>query len=180
MGTLSRGSFTYGNKTNAQIILITGANEGDTVWDTTYNKRRMWDGDNFIHCNQKSLGTTTGFLDGGIATVSSTTNNLASFQNLAADTEIPIGVVENGKGNVAGGGPIVPMTYHGDVRAQVTAGGGGNAANPGDYVRNDTGTSRQGYADTAAAGVGTFAHYIDATATATGLRRVIFRPVERN
>ncbi len=179
MATLSKGSFTYGNKTNAQILLITGAARGNTVWDTTNNKRRIWDGDNWVHMNQKTMLAQTGFLDGGIATVS-TTNVVdgIGFQNLAPDTEIAIGVVENGKGNVIG--VSVPMTYHGDVRCLVTAGAGGNAANPGDYVRNDTGAGRQGYANTAAAGLGTLANYIDAAATVDGLRRVLFRPVERN
>lgn len=178
MGSLTNGRFTYGNKTNAQLITITGANIGDTVWDTTYNKRRIWDGNNFVHCNQKSLGTTTGFFDGGIATVSSTVNNQASFQNGAADTEIAIGVVENGKGNATGGGPIVPVTYHGDTRALVIAGNGGAAANPGDFVKNDTGAG--GYATTDNAQPGVFALYMDATATTTGVRRILFRPIERN
>jgi hypothetical protein len=176
MAALTRGRYTYGSQTWANIILITGANIGDTVWDTTYQKRRMWDGNNFVHANQKSMVTTTGLLDGAVVVSSNTVDNQIKFQALAADTEGIIGIVENGKGNVIG--VTVPMTYHGDVRALVVASGGGGAANPGDYVKNDT--TNNGYANTAAPSAGTFAHYMDAAATTTGLRRILFRPVERN
>ena len=176
MATLSNGRYTYVNKTWAVIQTITGANVGDTVWDSTYNKRRAWDGSNFVHGSQATLITTTGFLDGGIATVSTTTNNLISFQAGAGDTECVIGVVENGKGNVIG--VSATMTYHGDVKALVVASGGAGAANPGEYVEVDTTTN--GYSTTAIAGVGTFGQYLDAAATTTGLRRILFRPIERN
>ena len=175
MGVLTRGHFTYGSQTWANIILITGANAGDTVWDTTYAKKREWDGNNFVHANQKSMVTTTGFLDGGVGVSSSTVNNQLGFQALAADTEGVIGIVENGKGNVIG--VTVPMTYHGTVKALVVA-TGVNPSNPGDFVKNDT--TSNGYANTAAAGAGTFALYVDAAATTTGLRSIVFRPVERN
>ena len=175
MGVLTKGHYTYGRKTWADIILITGANIGDTVWDTTYAKKREWDGNNFVHANQKSMITTTGLLDGAVVVSSSTVNNQIAFQALAADTECIIGIVENGKGNVAG--VNVPMTYHGTVKALVVA-TAGNPAAPGDFVKNDTTTN--GYANTAAAGAGTFALYVDANATTTGLRSIVFRPVERN
>lgn len=175
MATLTRGRYTYGNQTWANIILITGANVGDTVWDTTYQKKRMWDGNNFVHASQKSMVTTTGLIDGAVVVSSSTVNNQIAFQALAADTEGIIGIVENGKGNVIG--VTVPMTYHGDVKALVIA-SAGNPSAPGDYLKNDT--TNNGYATTAAPTAGTFGHYIDASATTTGLRRILFRPVERN
>ena len=175
MATLSNGRYTYGNKTWAVIQTITGANVGDTVWDSTYNKRRIWDGSNFVHGSQASVITTAGFLDGGIATVSTTVNNNISFQAGVGDTECVIGVVENGKGNVAG--VSATMTYHGDVRALVIA-SGGNPANPGEYVEVDTGNN--GYSTTVAVGVGTFGQYLDVAVTTTDLRRILFRPVERN
>jgi hypothetical protein len=176
MATLSNGRYTYGNKTWAVIQTITGAIVGDTVWDSTYNKRRVWDGSNFVHGSQASVITATGFLDGGIATVSTTVNNNISFQAGAADTECVIGVVENGKGNVTG--VSATMTYHGDVRALVIASPGGGAANPGEYVEVDT--ANNGYSTTVGAGVGTFGQYLDVGVTVTGLRRILFRPVERN
>ena len=176
MGILTRGHFTYGSQTWANIILITGATIGDTVWDTTYAKKREWDGNNFVHANQKSMITTTGLIDGAVVVSSATVNNQIGFQALAADTEGIIGIVENGKGNVIG--VTVPMTYHGTVKALVVAGASGAAANPGDFVKNDT--TSNGYANTAAAAAGTFALYVDAAATTTGLRSIIFRPVERN
>ncbi len=71
----------------------------------------------------------------------------------------------------------MPLIYHGDTRALVVAGSGGNAANPGDYVISDT--TNVGYANTATSSPGTFAHYLDTAATTTGLRRILFRPVER-
>lgn len=175
MGVLTRGHFTYGSQTWANIILITGANIGDTVWDTTYSKKREWDGNNFVHANQKSMVTTTGLLDGAVVVSSSTVNNQIAFQALAADTEGIIGIVENGKGNVIG--VNVPMTYHGAVKALVIA-AGGNPADPGDFIKNST--ANNGYAISAPAGSGTFALYVDASTTATGLRSIIFRPVERN
>lgn len=175
MGVLTKGHFTYGSQTWANIILITGANIGDTVWDTTYSKKREWDGNNFVHANQKSMVTTTGLIDGAIVVSSSTVNNQIAFQALLADTEGIIGIVENGKGNVIGAN--VPMTYHGNVKALVIA-TAGNPASPGDFVKNDT--TLNGYANTAIAGAGTFALYVDAAATTTGLRSIVFRPVERN
>ena len=175
MGVLTRGNFTYGSQSWANIILITGANTGDTVWDTTYSKKREWDGNNFVHANQKSMVTSTGLIDGAVIVSSATVNNQVGFQALAADTEGIIGIVENGKGNVIG--VTVPITYHGTVKALVIA-TGGNPATPGDFVKNDT--TNNGYANTALAGAGTFALYVDATATTTGLRSIVFRPVERN
>ena len=177
MGVLTRGHYTYGSKIWSDIILITGANIGDTVWDTTYDKKREWDGNNFVHANQKSMVTTTGLLNGSVVVSSSTGNNQIASQALAADTEGIIGVVENGKGNVVG--VSVPMTYHGTVKALVVA-TAGNPSNPGDFVKNATGASQQGYANTAAAGAGTFALYVDAAATNNGLRSIVFRPVERS
>jgi hypothetical protein len=177
MATLSRGSYTYGNKTWAVIQTIVGASVGDTVWDTTYNKRRVWDGSNFVHGSQLTALTAAGFLDGGIATVSPSTNNRVSPQAGAADTECVIGVVENGKGSTAGVSATV--TYHGDVRALVVA-SGANPANTGEYLEVATGAGDNGYAITDTAGVGTFGQYLDASTTTTGLRRILFRPVERN
>lgn len=175
MATLTIGRYTYGRKTWADIILITGANVGDTVWDTTYSKKRMWDGHNFVHANQKSVITAAGLLNGGVAVISSTTNNQIVGQQLATDTEGIIGIVEDAKSLAVG--VYVTMTYHGDVKALVVA-SGANPSAPGDYLKNDT--TNVGYAITALPAAGTFGHYLDASATTTGLRRILFRPVERN
>jgi hypothetical protein len=175
MATLTKGRYTYGSQTWANIILIAGAKVGDTVWDTTYQKRRTWDGSNFVHGNQKTQLNTAVLINGGVVVVSATTNSQITGQNLSADTEGIIGIVEDVKTGVAGS--ACTMTYHGDVKALVI-GTGGNPASPGDYVKNDT--TNVGYANTAAAGAGTFALYMDAAATTTGLRRILFRPVERN
>jgi hypothetical protein len=175
MATLTRGRYTYGNQTWANIILITGANVGDTVWDTTYQKKRMWDGNNFVHANQKTQINTAGLINGGVVVVSSTVNNQIAPQQLAVDTEGIIGIVEDVKTGAIGS--ACTMTYHGDVKALVIA-SAGNPSAPGDYLKNDT--TNVGYATTAAPTAGTFGHYLDASATTTGLRRILFRPVERN
>lgn len=175
MATLTRGRYTYGNQTWANIILITGANVGDTVWDTTYQKKRMWDGNNFVHANQKSVNNVATLINGGAVVISSTTNNRVAPQQLAVDTEGIIGIVEDVKTGAAN--TWCTMTYHGDVKALILA-SAGNPATPGDYIKNDT--TNVGYSITAAAGAGTFGHYLDASATTSGLRRILFRPIERN
>ena len=177
MGILTKGKYTYGNKTYAEILAFTSSvapNTGDTVFDTTYNKLRSWDGNNFIHTHQKSAVVQAGILDGAIMVVSSTTDNNINFQQGATDTEGIIGVVEYSKGGAAG--TNVPMTYFGDVETTIIAGN----TTIGEYLKNNT--TSLGYADgVTTATTGVFGIMIGPAITGggSGTRKSIFKPVTR-
>ena len=178
MASLSRGSYTYGNKSWAQIILITGANVGDTVWDTTYSKRRVWDGSNFIHSSQASI-ETTGIVDEGyMVTISSTSNNKIEPETGFADSECVIGVVEDGKNNTSG--DIVTMTYHGSVKARIDS--TVYNSNTGNFVYSYNGVPGSPAGIVLSAGfaaAGAVGHYLDSFSNIDTLNNIIFRPLER-
>lgn len=179
MGILTRGQYTYGNKVWTDILAISQSitpNIGDTVFDTTYNKPRMWDGNNFVHSHQKSVGTVGGILNGATMVVASSANNAVDFQRGSTDTEGVIGIGEDQKTGASGS--IVPVAYHGDLKALIAA-SAGTPATTGNYVINST--TNLGYSTTSTTtAVGDSGLYLDANTTSSGLRRILFRPVERN
>ena len=175
MGILTKGKYTYGNLPWSTIITITGANIGDTVFDTTYNKLRSWDGRNFVHGHQITQETVGGILAGGVIVVASSANNKVDFQRLSTDSEGSIGIGEDAK--TGSTGDFITVTYHGDVRILID----GTAA-VGNYVRNSV--TVNGYGDavtTSSAGVFGIMIGPAIVAPATnGLRRCLFKPVERS
>lgn len=176
MGFLSKGSYAYGNRSYTDILALTGMSLGDNVFDTTYSYERIYDGDNWVHGNQRSFTTDGGLLDGAVMIASGSNDNRIDFHNGSADSEAIIGIVEDSvNGSV---GDVVPLTYHGDVRkCLVTAGASPDDAATGDYVQIST--SSNGYGDIGTLAPDIFGNYIDSAATATGERRIIFRHVER-
>lgn len=173
MGILTKGKYTYGNLPYSTIITITSAKVGDTVFDTTYNKLRSWDGNNFVHGHQISQETIGAILDGYVMVVASSADNKVDFQRGSADTEGVVGIGEDKKAGTIGN--IVPVTYHGDTRMLIAG-----AASVGAYVRLNT--TSLGLAITAAsASAGVFGFMIGPAigAATNAVRRCLFKPVER-
>lgn len=186
MGIFTKGYYTHGSLAWSGILTLSGSRQvsiGDTVWDTTYNKKRMWDGFNFVHTHQRSVPVSGSNMSyGSVLTVSANQDDTIRYSTSTADLEGVIGVAEDQKGQA--NGDYIPVHYHGDVKMLVEAGTGGNSADPGDFL--DFGTLVK-YSNPDPLAVGTYAIYIDTTATTNStlgnvatLRRVIFRPVERN
>lgn len=175
MGILTKGKYTYGNLPWSTIITITGAKTGDTVFDTTYNKLRSWDGRNFVHGHQITQETVGGILAGGVIVVASSANNKVDFQRLSTDSEGSIGIGEDPKAGAVG--DFITVTYHGEVKILIDG-----TAGVGNYVRNSL--TVNGYGDavtTASAGVFGIMIGPAIVAPATnGLRRCLFKPVERS
>ena len=185
MGILTRGQYTHGTLTWNQILLLSSSrqlNTGDTVFDTTYNKKRMWDGFNFVHTHQASVvasGSGTNY--GSVVTVSANTDDAIRFTVSLTDAEGVIGVAEDQKGSA--NADVLPIHYHGYTRLLAEAAPATPLA-PADLM--DLGTLQK-YSNTVTAGVGVYAISINTSVTAnstagdTGsLRDVIFRPIERN
>lgn len=176
MGILTKGRYTYGNKTYAQIITLSGSvtpQVGDTVFDTTNNRLRQWDGSNFVHPHQRSIPSEGGLLDGACMVASSTTNNRTNFQQGTTDTEGIIGIAENAYSG-SGAGTNISLTYYGSVAALIAG-----ATTVGEYVRNDT--TNLGYTNgVTTPAVGVFGVMYD-TAIAAGAvtRSILFKPVTR-
>jgi hypothetical protein len=111
MGLSSKGFYSRGNKTSAQIESLTDMTSGDTVFDTTRQERRVYDGFNWVSGNQISLlsrGVTAGggtnqlcgaacaFGDQDLAVISgvATANNenvIGSLQTSAPGVAVTIG-----------------------------------------------------------------------------------------
>jgi hypothetical protein len=178
MASLSRGSYTYGNKSWSQIILITGANVGDTVWDTTYSKRRIWDGYNFVHGSQVSIETTGTVDDGYVVTISSTNDNKIDPETGSGDAECVIGVVEDGKTNTSG--DIVTMTYHGLVKARIDSVTYNSYTGYFIYSYTSLPVANGIVVSWSSAGPGVIGHYLDSFSNIDTLNNIIFRPVERS
>lgn len=180
MGVLAAGGYTHGNKTWTQIKAITGAKVGDTVFDTTYRKRRMWDGDNFIHGHSVSLENsfteTVASQDGYVVCPDPSEDNMVRRSYTTADIEIIVGVFEDVKTSTDG--DVCPVCYFGYVDIWGEGGSGGNAIVAGDFLKQ--GTVSQGHCEDVAAGANVFANYIGADITvASGSGKAIFRPIER-
>lgn len=187
MGYLTRGYYTHGNLSWSTIITLSGSrqiNIGDTVFDTTYNKKRMWDGHNFVHTHQKSIPVSGSNMSyGGVVTVSANQDDTIRFTISTADAEGIIGIAEDQK--TRSNGDFIPVHYHGDVKVLAEAGNGAAALDPNDYM--DIGTIQQFSNVVTSPAVGIYALYLDTSTTtnstlanAATLKRVLFRPVERN
>lgn len=180
MGVLAKGGYTYGNKTWTQIKAITGAQVGDTVFDTTYRKRRMWDGDNFIHGHsvsvENSFTETLASQDGYIVGVDPDNDSQVRRSYTTADVEIIVGVFEDVKSSTDG--DICPVCYFGYCDIYGEGGAGSATIEAGDYLKQ--GTVSQGHCEDVAAGANVFANYIGADiTTSSGTGKAIFRPIER-
>ncbi len=97
MGLSSKGFYTRGNKTSAQIESLTGMTSGDTVFDTTRQERRVYDGFNWVSGNQISL-ISRGVTAGG------STNQLCGAACAFADLDFTVisGVASTNNENVIG------------------------------------------------------------------------------
>ena len=175
MGILTKGKYTYGNKTWAVIITITGAKIGDTVFDTTYSRLRSYDGNNFVCTHQKSYVSDGPMINGYLLVASPTTDNRVNFQQGVGDTEGVAALCEDARTGATG--DTISCIYFGDTYAIIQAGAGADNAEPGDAWEVSTLTT--GIGDIKTASAGTLGYYFDSIAVTTGLRRVIFRPIDR-
>jgi hypothetical protein len=110
MGLVSKGFYSRGNKTSTEIESLTGMSSGDTVFDTTRQERRVYDGFNWVSGNQVSLisrGVTAGgtnqlcgaacaFADQDFSVLSGTSTNnneniIGSLQTSAPGISVTVG-----------------------------------------------------------------------------------------
>lgn len=187
MGILTRGQYTHGTQTWATIITLSGSrqiNIGDTVFDSTYNKKRTWDGFNFVHSHQASVFASGSNMSYGSAlTVAANQDDAVRYSVSATDLEGVIGICEDQKS--AANGDYVTVHYHGQTKALIEAAAGGGNVEPGDLL--DFGGVQKYSTNAGGGAVGVYGVYIDATVTTnssttdiTTLRDIVFAPVERN
>ena len=96
MGTLTNGKFTYGNKTEAQILALTDMKAGDTVFNTTYNYIDVFTGTRWVnpHMAESYWNSANSRSYNGDVLRPSTNINLATnVATSTADDECIIGVV---------------------------------------------------------------------------------------
>jgi hypothetical protein len=103
MGILRKGYYTRGYKTFTQIGDLTGMKQGDTVFDTTFSFRRIYDGFNWVSGSQISIesrGIPSGGnqINGSVSRPSTLVNNSVASANFIGTTGIytsnSIGVIQ--------------------------------------------------------------------------------------
>lgn len=177
MGLLTRGGTTYGNRTTAEIDALTGMSEGDTAYDTSLNRYRVYDGLGWVGDNiivQK--------ISNGLATVNQ--GNLVRPSNIA-NNEIGLPSTATGNYELICGSSIstiakaqntyCPMSYFG--LQPVLYDGQGASVDPQEFVIMSTTTAGSMSETTATTGI--FGISVQSLSS-PGLVNVIFRGPEKS
>ena len=175
MGNLRKGFFTRGYKTSTEIVSLTEMEIGDTVFDTTWSVRKVYDGNNWVSSLQVSM-ISDGIPSGGgqgngsCAAVSGTNDfRIQSGISTANDYNL-IGAVQSPGGTVSIGDYTV-LQYSGVgniAAANVTI-------NRGNFV--DLSTTYGRASDPATPDTGTFGVWLSDGAALTVVKAFI-RPIE--
>lgn len=179
MGVIKAGRYKYGYKTEVTLETFNPGTQvvGDTVFDTTRGKRRIWDGYNWATPNGKSIQySTTESVNTGDAIQADDVGNLnvRRTQGTAA-LESLVGFIAVGGSITAGDYKLIE--YVGDVWAATNAGSGPSTVTTGDLTEVTTTVGRM----TEGSGIGLACISLanDIT-TATIIRCYFFGSAERN
>jgi hypothetical protein len=182
MGLTTKGFYTRGSKTSAEIGLMTGMVSGDTVFDTTRRERRVYDGFNWVSGNQISIlsrgqnpaGANANQLVGACCCISDQNFSIQSGISTANDENI-IGCLQgvNPLFDVAIGATGI-LQYRGmGFIANTTAVVNGNTI----YADLASGVSRGRCAPIASPGIGTMGVFVE-TQIANYATKGIIQPIE--
>jgi hypothetical protein len=177
MGILTKGEYSRGVKTAVQIAALTGMQAGDTVFDSTWGIRKIYDGNNWVSGGQISFitdGIPTGGnqTDGAASRVSANNDfRIQSGQSTANDINI-IGAVQLASGTLTAGSSFAVVQYSG-IGNVASAGNG--LINRGTFVELSVTFGRAD--DNPSPAVGVFGVWLTDGALNTPLKAFI-RPIE--
>jgi len=179
MALLTRGGTTFGNRTTAQIDALTGMAEGDTVFDTSLKRYRVydglgWAGDNIIV--QKISTGLASAAQGNLIRPSSVANNEIGLPSVASGnlkliTATSVSTVTKAQNEYC------PVSYLGVQPAKYD--GVGASVDPTEYVQMSTGVAGQFTETTLGSGTAVFGVALETSNVAGALVNIIFRSTEK-
>lgn len=182
MGLLTRGNTTYGNRTTAQIDALTGMSEGNTVFDTSLKRYRVYDGLGWAGDNIVVQKISTGF-----AATAQGNTIIPSTVPIGGGSEIGIPTTSTGNQEFIFATSVstvtknqneyCPVSYLGVQPALYD--GAGAAVDPADYPTLSTLTAGR-FAEVTSGTTGVFGIALETSTTAGALVNIIFRGPEKS